>query len=71
MRRPRGRPRRYHVSGPAWERLRILPEELEEVSGEEGDWAALLRLLRKKTRDTYTHRFIDRVEGHRGGSIPL
>uniref|UniRef100_A0A672GTN4 Reverse transcriptase domain-containing protein n=4 Tax=Salarias fasciatus TaxID=181472 RepID=A0A672GTN4_SALFA len=47
-RRPRGRPRtrwRDYVSRLAWERLGILPEELEEVSGDREVWASLLRLL--------------------------
>ncbi|KAK3522059.1 hypothetical protein QTP70_022619, partial [Hemibagrus guttatus] len=46
--RPRGRPRtrwRDYVSRLAWERLGILPEELEEVSREREVWASLLRLL--------------------------
>ncbi|KAK3528856.1 hypothetical protein QTP70_011737 [Hemibagrus guttatus] len=46
--RPRGRPRthwRDYVSWLAWERLRVPPEELEEVSGEREVWASLLRLL--------------------------
>uniref|UniRef100_A0A672FWM9 Inter-alpha-trypsin inhibitor heavy chain 3 n=1 Tax=Salarias fasciatus TaxID=181472 RepID=A0A672FWM9_SALFA len=47
-RRPRGRPRtrwRDYVSQLVWEHLWILPEELEEVSGDREVWAALLRLL--------------------------
>ncbi|KAK3544435.1 hypothetical protein QTP86_012124 [Hemibagrus guttatus] len=46
--RPRGRPRtrwRHYVSRLAWERLRVPPEELEEVCGESEVWASLLRLL--------------------------
>ena len=40
--RPRGGPRtrwRDYVARLAWERLRIPPEELEEVSGEREVWA--------------------------------
>ena len=47
-RRPRGRPRTRwsdYVAQLAWERLGILPEELEEVSGEREVWASLLRQL--------------------------
>ncbi|XP_051789808.1 uncharacterized protein LOC127529636 [Erpetoichthys calabaricus] len=47
-RRPWGRPRthwRDYVSRLAWERLGILPEELEEVAGEREVWASLLKLL--------------------------
>ena len=47
-RRPRGRPRtrwRDYVSRLAWERLGVPPEELEEVAGERGVWASLLRLM--------------------------
>ncbi|KAK3537609.1 hypothetical protein QTP70_017005, partial [Hemibagrus guttatus] len=36
---------RDYVSRLAWERLRVPPEELEEVSGEREVWASLLRLL--------------------------
>jgi len=43
-RRPRTRWRDY-VSQLAWERLRIPPEELEEVAGEREVWASLLKLL--------------------------
>ncbi|KAK3518331.1 hypothetical protein QTP86_003614 [Hemibagrus guttatus] len=46
--RPWGRPRtrwRDYVYRLAWERLRIPPEDLEEVSGEREVWASLLRLL--------------------------
>ncbi|TWW69209.1 hypothetical protein D4764_18G0000150 [Takifugu flavidus] len=47
-RRPPGRPRtrwRDYVSRLVWERLRIPPDELEEVAGEREVWASLLRLL--------------------------
>ena len=47
-RRPRGRPRTRwsdYVTWLAWERLGILPEELEEVSGEREVWVSLLRQL--------------------------
>ncbi|KAK7921963.1 hypothetical protein WMY93_008865 [Mugilogobius chulae] len=47
-RRPRGRPRtrwRDYVSRLSWERLGILPEELEEVCMDREVWASLLRLL--------------------------
>ncbi|TWW76581.1 hypothetical protein D4764_13G0012430 [Takifugu flavidus] len=47
-RRPPGRPRtrwRDYVFRPAWERLGIPPDELEEVAGEREVWASLLRLL--------------------------
>ncbi|KAK7916510.1 hypothetical protein WMY93_012271 [Mugilogobius chulae] len=47
-RRPRGRPRtrwRDYVSRLSWERLGILPEELEEVCVDREVWASLLRLL--------------------------
>ena len=48
VKRPPGR-RRTHwsdcVSGLAWERLGILPEELHEVAGEREVWAFLFRLL--------------------------
>ncbi len=47
-RRPRGRPRTRwsdYVTRLAWERLGVLLEELEEVSGEREVWASLLRLL--------------------------
>ena len=47
-RRPRGRPRTRwsdYVTRLAWERLGILPEELEEVSGEREVWVSLLRQL--------------------------
>ena len=47
-RRPRGRPRTRwsdYVTRLAWERLGILPEELEEVSGEGEVWVSLLREL--------------------------
>ncbi|KAK3538164.1 hypothetical protein QTP70_032558 [Hemibagrus guttatus] len=46
--RPRGRPRtrwRDYVPWLTWERLGILPEELEEVFGEREVSASLLRLL--------------------------
>ncbi|TWW55258.1 Protein diaphanous -like protein 2 [Takifugu flavidus] len=48
IRRPPGRPRtrwRDYVSRLVWERLGIPPDELEEVAGERGVWASLLRLL--------------------------
>ena len=47
-RRPRGRPRTRwsdYVTRLAWERLGILPEELEEVSGVREVWVSLLRQL--------------------------
>ena len=47
-RRPRGRPRtrwRDYVSRLAWERLRVPPEELEEVAGDRDVWVSLLKLL--------------------------
>ena len=47
-RRPRGRPRtrwRDFVSRLAWERLRVRPEELEEVAGDRDVWVSLLKLL--------------------------
>ncbi|TWW69186.1 R2DM Retrovirus-related Pol polyprotein from type II retrotransposable element, partial [Takifugu flavidus] len=47
-RRPRGRPRsrwRDYISGLAWERLGVSPEELMEVAGERAVWASLLKLL--------------------------
>ncbi|TWW63109.1 hypothetical protein D4764_03G0001170 [Takifugu flavidus] len=47
-RRPPGRPRtlwRDYVSQLVWERLGILPDELEEVTGEREVWASLLKLL--------------------------
>ena len=47
-RRPRGRPRTHwsdYVAQLTWERLGILPEELEEVSGEREVWVSLLRQL--------------------------
>jgi len=47
-RRPRGRPRtrwRDYVSGLAWERLGVPPEELEEVAGDRDVWVSLLKLL--------------------------
>ena len=47
-RRPPGRPRtrwRDYVSWLAWERLWILPEELDEVAEGREVWASLLRLL--------------------------
>ena len=47
-RRPRGRPRtrwRDYVSRLAWERLGILPEELDKVAREREVWASLLKLL--------------------------
>ena len=47
-RRPRGRPRTRwsdYVTRLAWECLGVLPEELEEVSGEREVWVSLLRLL--------------------------
>ena len=48
VRRPRGRPWTHwsdYVSQLAWEHFGILLEELEEVSGERGIWASLLRQL--------------------------
>uniref|UniRef100_A0A671UNG7 Reverse transcriptase domain-containing protein n=2 Tax=Sparus aurata TaxID=8175 RepID=A0A671UNG7_SPAAU len=47
-RRPRGRPRTRwcdYVAQLAWERLGVLPEELEAVSGEREVWVSLLRQL--------------------------
>ena len=47
-RRPQGRHKTRwsdHVTWLAWEHLGILPEELEEVSGERAVWASLLRQL--------------------------
>ena len=47
-RRPRGRPRTRwsdYVTRLAWERLGVLLEGLEEVSGEREVWVSLLRLL--------------------------
>ena len=46
--RPWGRPRTHwsdYVTRLAWERLGILPVELEEVSGEREAWVSLLRQL--------------------------
>uniref|UniRef100_A0A671X7J4 Reverse transcriptase domain-containing protein n=1 Tax=Sparus aurata TaxID=8175 RepID=A0A671X7J4_SPAAU len=46
--RPRGRPRTRwcdYITQLAWERLGILPEELEAVSGEREVWVSLLRQL--------------------------
>ena len=47
-RRPQGKPRTGwsdYVTRLAWERLGILPEELEEVSGVREVWVSLLRQL--------------------------
>ena len=52
-RRPRGRPRTRgcdYVAQLAWERLGILPEGLEEVSGEGEVWVSLLRQLPSRPR---------------------
>lgn len=42
---PDGRPRRDHVCGLTWERLKVPPDELDEEAGEREVWDTLLRLL--------------------------
>jgi len=47
-RRPRGRPTtrwRDNVSQLAWERIRVPPEELEEVTRDRDVWVSPLKLL--------------------------
>lgn len=46
--RPRGRPqpqRSHYVTWMVWKHLGVLPEELEELSGEREVWASLLRIF--------------------------